>query len=63
MLKCDTCSEIKKDIYNKNMDYSYNIKDLCVKFDDRQILKDLSFSLLAKDYVLLREKAGVGKAL
>ena len=26
MLECDTCSEIKKDIYNKNMDYSYNIK-------------------------------------
>lgn len=57
-----TYSKVKKDIYNKNMDYSYNIIDLCVKFDDRQILKDLSF-LLAKDYVLLKEKAGVGKAL
>lgn len=57
-----TYSKVKKDIYNKNMDYSYSIIGLCVKFDDRQILKDLSF-LLAKDYVLLKEKAGVGKAL
>lgn len=61
MLECDTCSEIKKDIYNKNMDYSYNIKDLCVKFDDRQILKDLSFSL-SKGLCVIKGKSGCGKS-
>lgn len=61
MLKCDTYSKIKKDIYNKNMDYSYNIIDLCVKFDDRQILKDLSFSL-SKGLCVIKGKSGCGKS-
>lgn len=61
MLKCDTYSKIKEDIYNKNMDYSYNIKDLCVKFDDRQILKDLSFSL-SKGLCVIKGKSGCGKS-
>ena len=61
MLECDTCSKIKKDIYNKNMDYSYNIIDLCVKFDDRQILKDLSFSL-SKGLCVIKGKSGCGKS-
>lgn len=61
MLKCDTYSKIKEDIYNKNMDYSYNIIDLCVKFDDRQILKDLSFSL-SKGLCVIKGKSGCGKS-
>lgn len=61
MLECDTCSKIKKDIYNKNMDYSYNIIDLCAKFDDRQILKDLSFSL-SKGLCVIKGKSGCGKS-
>lgn len=61
MLKCDTYSKKKKDIYNKNMDYSYNIIDLCVKFDDRQILKDLSFSL-SKGLCVIKGKSGCGKS-
>ena len=61
MLKCDTYSKIKEDIYNKNMDYSYNIKDLCAKFDDRQILKDLSFSL-SKGLCVIKGKSGCGKS-
>lgn len=43
------------------MDYSYNIKDLCVKFDDRQILKDLSFSL-SKGLCVIKGKSGCGKS-
>ena len=61
MLECDNCSKIKEDIYNKNMDYSYNIIDLCVKFDDRQILKDLSFSL-SKGLCVIKGKSGCGKS-
>lgn len=61
MLECDTCSKIKEDIYNKNMDYSYNIIDLCVKFDNRQILKDLSFSL-SKGLCVIKGKSGCGKS-
>lgn len=61
MLECDTCSKIKKNIYNKNMNYSYNIIDLCVKFDDRQILKDLSFSL-SKGLCVIKGKSGCGKS-
>lgn len=56
-----TYSKVKKDIYNKNMDYSYNIIDLCVKFDDRQILKDLSFSL-SKGLCVIKGKSGCGKS-
>ena len=43
------------------MDYSYNIIDLCVKFDDRQILKDLSFSL-SKGLCVIKGKSGCGKS-
>lgn len=43
------------------MDYSYNIKNLCVKFDDRQILKDLSFSL-SKGLCVIKGKSGCGKS-
>ena len=43
------------------MDYLYNIKDLCVKFDDRQILKDLSFSL-SKGSCVIKGKSGCGKS-
>lgn len=61
MLECDTCSKIKKDIYNKNMDCSYNIIDLCAKFDDRQILNNLSFSL-SKGLCVIKGKSGCGKS-